>query len=90
MAVDLLIHCGLGMLGTMVQMFLADLREKTKRGQLGRVLQERTAAGKAYGYDVVEGTERSGRVINRAEAAVVERIFAMFAHGVSPRAIARG
>lgn len=27
-----------GMLGTMAQMFLSDLREKTKRGQLGRVL----------------------------------------------------
>jgi site-specific DNA recombinase len=34
-----------GMLGTMAQMFLADLREKTKRGQLGRVLQGRAAAG---------------------------------------------
>jgi hypothetical protein len=29
------------------------------------------------------------RVINPTEAAVVERIFTMFAHGVSPRAIAR-
>ena len=33
----------------------SDLREKTKRGQLGRVLQGRAAAGKAFGYDVVEG-----------------------------------
>ncbi|WP_091136393.1 recombinase family protein [Microvirga guangxiensis] len=78
-----------GMLGTMAQMFLSDLREKTKRGQLGRVLQGRAAAGKAFGYDVVEDTERGGRVINPGEAAVVERIFALFAHGVSPRAIAR-
>ncbi len=78
-----------GMLGTMAQMFLSDLREKTKRGQLGRVLQGRAAAGKAFGYDVVEDTERGGRVINPAEAAVVERIFSLFAHGVSPRAIAR-
>jgi site-specific DNA recombinase len=78
-----------GMLGTMAQMFLADLREKTKRGQLGRVLQGRAAAGKAFGYDVVEDTERGGRIINTAEAAVVERIFTMFAHGISPRAIAR-
>ena len=78
-----------GMLGTMAQMFLADLREKTKRGQLGRVLQGRAAAGKAYGYDVVQDGERGGRVINPAEAAVVTRIFTLFAHGVSPRAIAR-
>jgi DNA invertase Pin-like site-specific DNA recombinase len=78
-----------GMLGTMAQMFLSDLREKTKCGQLGRVLQGRAAAGKAFGYDVVEGTERGGRVIDPAEAAIAERIFTMFAHGVSPRAIAR-
>ncbi|MFC4171422.1 recombinase family protein [Microvirga sp. GCM10011540] len=78
-----------GMLGTMAQMFLSDLREKTKRGQLGRVLQGKAAAGKAFGYDVVADSERGGRVINPAEAAVVERIFTLFAHGVSPRAIAR-
>ena len=78
-----------GMLGPMAQMFLADLREKTKRMQLGRVPQGRAAAGKAFGYEVVEDAERGGRVINQNEAAVVERIFTMFAHGVSPRAIAR-
>jgi site-specific DNA recombinase len=78
-----------GMLGTMAQMFLSDLREKTKRGQLGCVLQGRAAAGKAFGYDVIEDTERGGRVINPTEAATVERIFTMFGHGVSPRAIAR-
>ncbi len=78
-----------GMLGTMAQMFLSDLREKTKRGQLGRVLQGRAAAGKAFGYDVVEDAERGGRIINAMEAAVVVRICTLFAHGVSPRAIAR-
>jgi hypothetical protein len=78
-----------GMLGTMAQIFLSDLRSKTKRGQLGRVLQGKSAAGKAFGYDVVEGIERGGRTINPAEAKIVERIFAMFASGVSPRVIAR-
>ena len=78
-----------GMLGTMAQIFLSDLRSKTKRGQLGRVLQGKSAAGKAFGYDVVEGIERGGRTINQAEAKIVERIFTMFASGVSPRAIAR-
>ena len=34
-------------------------------------------------------TSSGGRLINQAEAAVVERIFTMFADGVSPRAIAR-
>lgn len=44
-----------GMLGTMAQIFIADLREKTRRGQLGRILQGRAAAGKAFGYDAVAG-----------------------------------
>jgi hypothetical protein len=51
---------------------------------LDRVLQGRAAAGKAFGYDVVEDMERGGRVINQSEAAVVQRIFTMFANGVSP------
>ena len=38
-----------GMLGTMAQMYLSDLREKTWRGQLGRGLQGKIPAGRAYG-----------------------------------------
>ena len=48
----------IGMLGTMAQLYLSDLRDKTRRGQLGRVLKGRIPGGKAYGYDVVDGTER--------------------------------
>jgi DNA invertase Pin-like site-specific DNA recombinase len=43
-----------GMLGTMAQLYLSDLREKTWRGQLGRALQGKAPGGKAFGYDVVE------------------------------------
>jgi site-specific DNA recombinase len=78
-----------GMLGTMAQIFLGDLREKTKRGQFGRVLQGKSAAGKAFGYDLVEGIERGGRTISKPEAAIIARIFTMFGSGVSPRLIAR-
>ncbi|WP_186421360.1 recombinase family protein, partial [Bosea sp. CS1GBMeth4] len=77
-----------GMLGTMAQIYIADLREKTRRGQLGRILQGRAASGKAFGYDIVQGAERGERVINQAEAATVRRIFQLFANGVSPRGIA--
>jgi site-specific DNA recombinase len=80
-----------GMLGTMAQMYLKDLAEKTKRGQLGRALKGKIPGGKAYGYDVlpagIEGA--GGRRINIAEAAVVRRVFELFAAGVSPRAIAK-
>ena len=78
-----------GMLGTMAQLYLSDLREKTRRGQLGRALKGRIPGGKAYGLDVVEGGEGGVRRINEAEAAVVRRIFKAFAAGESPRAIAR-
>ena len=80
-----------GMLGTMAQMYLKDLAEKTRRGQLGRALKGRIPGGRAYGYDVLPaGLDGAGeRRINPAEAAVVQRIFALFAAGTSPRAIAK-
>lgn len=85
----------IGMLGTMAQMFLSDLKEKTKRGQLGRVLAGRIPGGKAYGYDVVPPTiegksQKAGeRRINKNEAIVVRRVFYEFATGKSPRQIAK-
>jgi site-specific DNA recombinase len=78
----------IGMLGTMAQLYLSDLREKVWRGQLGRVRQGRVAGGKAYGYDV-DARETGLRRINEAEAEVVRRIFRKFAAGESPRAIAK-
>jgi len=77
-----------GMLGTMAQIYVADLREKTRRGQLGRILQGRATAGKAFGYDVVDGDHRGQRAINPAEAETVRTISRLFANGVSPRGIA--
>ena len=83
----------IGMLGTMAQLYLSDLREKTWRGQLGRALQGKLPGGKAYGYDVVVPRDANAgageRLINPAEAAIVRRIFEEFAAGHSPRAIAK-
>jgi hypothetical protein len=42
-----------GLLGTMAQLYLSDLKDKTRRGLLGRVLQARAAGGRAYGFRVV-------------------------------------
>jgi site-specific DNA recombinase len=78
----------IGMLGTMAQLYLSDLREKTWRGQLGRVLLGKVPGGKAYGYDVV-GSNAGERIINPDEAMTVRRIFEEFAAGSSPRAIAK-
>ena len=78
----------IGLMGTMAQLFLADLRDKTKRGQLGRALAGKIPGGQAYGYALIEG-KTGERRIKPEEAAVVERIFRDFAAGKSPRTIAR-
>jgi site-specific DNA recombinase len=78
----------IGLLGTMAQLYLSDLKQKTWRGQLGRALQGKVPGGKAYGYDLVTGAIGE-RQINTLEAAIVRRIFTDFANGQSPRAIAR-
>jgi DNA invertase Pin-like site-specific DNA recombinase len=80
------IHVGLK--GTMAALFLKDLAQKTRRGQVGRVKAGRIPGGKSYGYDIVKGGEDRGqRTINADEAAVVRRIFAAYAEGKGPLAI---
>jgi site-specific DNA recombinase len=77
-----------GLLGTMAQLYLSDLKEKTWRGQLGRAIAGKIPGGRAYGYRLVEG-ERGERQVVEAEALVICRIFREFAAGKSPRAIAK-
>src|SRR5262249_17413182 len=82
----------IGMLGTMAQLYLSDLRGKVWRGQLGRAGQGRIPGGVAYGYDVVTERDASGagrRRINEAEAVIVRRIFQEYAAGTGPRRIAK-
>ena len=77
-----------GLMGTMAQLYLTDLRDKTKRGQLGRALAGKVPGGQAYGYALVDG-QSGERRIKTEEAAIVKRILSDFAAGKSPRAIAR-
>lgn len=80
------IHVGLK--GTMAALFLKDLAQKTRRGQVGRVRAGRIPGGKSYGYDIVKrGEERGLRAINAAEAEVVRRIFWEYADGKGTLAI---
>ena len=83
----------IGILGTMAQMTLTDLREKTRRGQLGRARAGRIPGGLAYGYEVVApapGSKDAGeRCIREDEAEVVRRIFRNYVAGRSARHIAR-
>jgi hypothetical protein len=82
----------IGILGTMAQMMLTNMRDMVKRGQLGRARAGRTPGGLAYGYEVVPqatGAKEGGeRRIVPTEAAVVVRIFMEYAAGRSPRKIA--
>jgi site-specific DNA recombinase len=84
-----------GLKGTMNALFLKDLALKTHRGIEGRVRQGKSGGGRAYGYRAVpqraaDGTAlRGDREVVEAEAVIVRRIFAEFAVGKSPRAIAR-
>ena len=81
----------IGMLGTMAQMFLSDLRDKTRRGQLGRARQGKIPGGLAYGYQLgkpeaaaAKDIEPGDRRIDEAEAEVVRRIFREFAAVTAP------
>jgi len=79
-----------GLKGTMNALFLKDLADKTRRGLRGRVELGRSGGGLCYGYRVIRSAdgEPGGRQIDEVEAAVVRRIFASFAAGKSPRALA--
>jgi site-specific DNA recombinase len=84
-----------GLKGTMNALFLQDLAQKTHRGQRGRIEAGKSAGGRCYGYDVVRRMDErgepiwGGRAIDPSEAAIVTRIFSMFAAGASPIAIAK-
>jgi DNA invertase Pin-like site-specific DNA recombinase len=84
----------IGLKGTMGALYLKDLADKTRRGLYGRIEAGKSGGGLCFGYDVVRRLSDDGqpirgdRVINRAEADVVRRIFREYADGKSSRAIA--
>jgi site-specific DNA recombinase len=89
----------IGLIGTMAQMQLSDLRHKTRRGLAAVARSGRSAGGRCYGYRAVQPFDqiaeqdigqRGRRVIDVTEAAVVNRIFQEYADGKSPKAIALG
>ena len=84
-----------GLKGAMNALLLKDVAMKVRRGLEGRVRQGRSGGGLSFGYEVVKETDasgepmRGGRRIVEHESEIVRRIFAEFALGRSPRAIAR-
>lgn len=82
-----------GVMGMMAQAYVSDLREKTKRGQLGRARAGKVPGGLAFGYEVIPApagaTGAGERRIVAAEAEIVRHIFHNYAAGKSARTIAR-
>ncbi len=85
----------IGLKGTMSALFLKDLAQKTHRGLEGRVRAGHSGGGLSFGYRVVRGLRPDGTLITggmeiaQDEAAIVQRVFAAYAGGQSPRAIAK-
>ena len=77
-----------GILGSVGQQYLLALREKTRRGLLGRVLDGKSGGGLAFGYRV-KGDRIGEREIIEPEAKIVRRIFEDYTNGLSPRKIAK-
>lgn len=75
-----------GLRGIMGEMFLTDLKAKTRRGMLGVIREGRSAGGRQYGYRPVPGKAGQLEVVEH-EAELVRRIWREYAAGKSPRAI---
>ena len=77
----------LGFRGAMNGMQLDDLKQRTRRGQAGRIMAGRAGGGRAYGYRMRwlndEGLPEKGlREIDPAEAEVVRSIYRDYVDGV--------
>lgn len=85
----------IGLKGTMNALFLKDLVAKTKRGMRGRVENGKIASGLSYGYKMIRRLNDQGEIIrgerevDPEQAAIIHRIFAEYATGKSPEAIAK-
>ena len=81
-------------MGLKDELFLQDLKDKTRRGMMGQVRRGLSVGGRAFGYRSQPVRDESGevtgyqRVIDPAEAAVVRRIFELYNAGYSPKTIA--
>jgi DNA invertase Pin-like site-specific DNA recombinase len=85
----------IGLKGTMGALYLKDLADKTRRGLEGRIQAGRCTGSPPYGYTVVRQLAANGeldrglREIDPTRAAVVRRVFELYAGGASPRRIAQ-
>lgn len=76
-----------GIRGLVSTLFLADLKNKIRRGMSGVVREGRHAGGRAYGYRPTPG-QPGILQIHEPEAKIVRRIFTEIIDGALPREIA--
>ena len=85
----------IGLKGTMGALYLKELAEKTRRGLEGRIHVGRCTGTPPFGYTVVRRLtvdgelDRGLREIDPVRAAIVRRVFELYAGGASPRRIAK-
>lgn len=83
----------IGLKGTMNALYLKDLADKTRRGQIAAVLKGAVPGGRCYGYDVVRRFDENGelirgaREINENEAEIIRQIFREYHDGNSLKRI---
>src|SRR5215469_5455718 len=61
---------------------------RTRRGLEGRARDNKPTGGKAYGYTAARDSGTGQVEVNEKEAAIVRRVFEMYASGICPRSIA--
>jgi DNA invertase Pin-like site-specific DNA recombinase len=84
----------IGLKGTINQIYLSDLADKTRRGQKGAVERGKIPGGISYGYSKAKRYDEAGelipgyRIINEEQAEIIQRIFAEYLLGKSAKVIA--
>ena len=74
--------------GAMSEQYRQEIARRTRRGLEGRARARQATGGRSYGYVAACDTPDGERAIHAEQAAIVRRIFRMYAEGAGPRTIA--
>ncbi len=74
--------------GAMASTYRKEIGRRTRRGLEGLARAGKSAGGRAYGYVSATAAGKPQRVVDPDQAAIVRRIFEMYAAGSSGKAIA--
>jgi site-specific DNA recombinase len=74
--------------GAMAETYRREIARRTRRGLEGLARNSKPTGGKAFGYFAAVDSESGDREVNPAEAAIVLRVFELYAAGKSAKRIA--